>query len=95
MSYQKIVKMIPIEKRVVISDKLLNYVLKSKKENNLPSSMAKCFLGQWQKSTFNDEIGLSVLLEAAAVLEPEKTTELLEKECHLADVAKTLKELAD
>jgi hypothetical protein len=92
VSYQKIVKMIPVEKRGVISDKLLNYVLKSKKEGKLPSSMAKCFLSQWQTSTFDDEIGLGVLLETAAVLELEKTTEFLEQECQLMDVAKALKE---
>ena len=92
MSYQKIVRMIPVEKRGVISDKLLNYVLKSKKEKKLPSSLAKCFLSQWQTSTFNDEIGLAVLLETAAVLELEKTTEFLEQECQLAEVAKAIKE---
>jgi len=92
VAYQKIVKMIPIEKRGMISEKLLNYVLKSKKENELPSSMAKCFLSQWQTSTFDDETGLAVLLETAAHLELEKTTEFLEQECQLAEVAKALKE---
>jgi hypothetical protein len=91
MSYQKIVKMIPVEKRGEISDKLLNYVLKSKKESKLPSSMAKCFLSQWQTSTFDDEAGLEVLLEIATILELEKTTEFLEQECQLAEVAKYLK----
>ena len=91
MSYQKIVKMIPVEKRGVISEKLLNYVLKSKKESKLPSSMAKCFLSQWETSTFEDEVSLGVLLETAAILEFEKTTEFLEQECQLAEVAKALK----
>ncbi len=92
--YPKIVKMIPVEKRGTISEKLLNYVLKSKKENKLPSSMAKCFLSRWQTGTFDDEVGLAVLLETAAVLELEKTTEFLEQECQLAEVAKALKEAA-
>jgi hypothetical protein len=91
MSYQKIVKMIPVEKRGEISDKLLNYVLKSKKESKLPSSMAKCFLSQWQTNTFDDEVGLEVLLEIASILELEKTAEFLEQECQLAEVAKSLK----
>jgi hypothetical protein len=91
VSYQKIVKMIPVEKRGIISEKLLNYVLKAKKESKLPSSMAKCFLSQWQTSTFDDEVGLGVLLEMAAVLELEKTTEFLERECQLVDVAEGLK----
>ena len=92
MVYKKIVKMIPVEKRGTLSDKLLNYLLKSKKEAKMPSSMAYCFLSQWQTGTFKDETGLAVLLEATALLEPEKTTEFLEKELQLVDVAKAIKE---
>ena len=92
MSYKKIVEMIPVEKREELSDKLLNYLLKSKKEKKMPSSLAKCFLSQWQTGSFDDEVGLAVLLEATALLEPEKTTEFLEQELQLAEVAKALKE---
>ena len=94
MSYKKIVKMIPVEKREKLSDKLLNYLLKSKKEKKMPSSLAKCFLSQWRTGTFDDEVGLAVLLEATALLEPEKTTEFLEQELQLAEVAKALREAA-
>ena len=94
MSYKKIVKMIPVEKREELSDKLLNYLLKSKKEKKMPSSLAKCFLSQWQTGSFDDEVGLAVLLEATVLLEPEKTTEFLEQELQLAEVAKALKEAA-
>ena len=94
MSYKKIVRMIPVEKREELSDKLLNYLLKSKKEKKMPSSLAKCFLSQWQTGSFDDEVGLAVLLEATALLEPEKTTEFLEQELQLAEVAKALKEAA-
>ena len=92
--YKNIVKMIPVEKRGALSDKLLNYLLKTKKENNLPSSMAKCFLSQWQSGTFDDEVGLAVLLEATAMVELEKTTNFLEQDLQLADVAKAVKEAA-
>ena len=94
MSYKKIVEMIPVEKREELSDKLLNYLLKSKKEKKMPSSLAKCFLSQWQTGSFDDEVGLAVLLEATALLEPEKTTEFLEQELQLAEVAKALREAA-
>jgi len=94
LTYKKIVKMIPVEKREELSDKLLNYLLKSKKEKKMPSSLAKCFLSQWQTGSFDDEVGLAVLLEATALLEPEKTTEFLEQELQLAEVAKALKEAA-
>ena len=92
--YKKIVEMIPVEKRGTLSDKLLNYLLKSKKEAKMPSSLAHCFLRQWQTGTFDDEVGLAVLLEATALLEPEKTIEFLEQELQLADVAKAVKETA-
>ena len=94
MNYKKIVEMIPVEKREALSDKLLNYLLKTKKENNMPSSMAKCFLSQWQTSGFDDEAGLAVLLEATATVELEKTTAFLEQDLQLADVAKAVKEAA-
>ena len=94
MVYKKIVKMIPVEKRGTLSDKLLNYLLKSKKEAKMPSNMAHCFLSQWQTGTFEDETGLAVLLEATALLEPEKTREFLEKELQLVDVAQAIKEAA-
>ena len=93
MSY-KIVKMIPVEKREELSDKLLNYLLKAKKENKMPSSLAKCFLSQWQTGDFNDAIGLAILLEATVTVEPEKTIDFVEQELQLPKVAKALKEAA-
>ncbi|MCJ7613616.1 hypothetical protein MUO71_02460 [Candidatus Bathyarchaeota archaeon] len=94
MVYKKIVKMIPVEKREALSDKLLNYLLKTKNEAKMPSSMAHCLLSQWQTGTLDDEVGLAVLLEATALVELEKTTEFLEQELQLANVAKAVKEAA-
>jgi hypothetical protein len=94
VSYKKIVKMIPVEKREELSDKLLNYLLKTKKEKDMPASMANCFLSQWQTGTFEDETGLAVLLEATATVELEKTTAFLEQDLQLADVAKAVREAA-
>jgi hypothetical protein len=91
LAYRKIVKLIPVEKRGIISEKLLNYVLKSKKENKLPNSMAKCFLAQWQAGSCDDETGLSVLLEMAAYLALDKAAVFLEQECQLAEAAKAFK----
>jgi hypothetical protein len=94
VSYKKIVELIPVEKREALSNKLLNYLLKTKKEKNMPTSMAKSFLSQWQTGGFDDEVGLAVLLEATATVEPEKTIKFVEQELQLADVAKALKEAA-
>ena len=90
--YKKIVKMIPVEKRGTLSDKLLNYLLKTKNEAKIPSSMANCLLSQWQTGTFEDENGLAVLLEATALVELKKTTVFLEQELQLVNVAKAIKE---
>jgi hypothetical protein len=94
VSYKKIVELIPVKKREALSNKLLNYLLKTKKEKNMSSSMAKCFLSQWQTGSLDDEMGLAVLLEATVTVEPEKTIEFVGQELQLADVAKALKEVA-
>jgi hypothetical protein len=92
--YKKIVKMIPVEKREKLSDKLLNYLLKTKNESKMPSTMAKCFLTQWQTGTFDDEVGLEVLLETAAMVERQKIADFLEEDLQLAEVAKAIKEVS-
>jgi len=92
MAYRKIVKTISVEKREKLSDKLLNFVLKSKKEGEMPSDLAKNLLSQWQLGSLTTEAGLAALLEAAVRLESEKTMEFLEQELQLMDVAKAIRE---
>ena len=92
MAYQKIVEKIPVEKRDKLSDKLLNFVLKSKKEGEMPSGLANTILSQWQLSSLTTKEGLAALLEAAVLLESEKTMEFLEQELQLADVVKAIRE---
>jgi len=91
MAYQKIVKKIPVEKREKLSDKLVDFLLKSKKEDKMPSDLANTILSQWQQGSLTTEAGLAALLEAAVLLEPEKTVEFLEQELQLMDIAKALK----
>lgn len=91
MAYQKIVKTIPAEKREKLSDKLVDLLLKSKKEDKMPSGLANTILNQWQLGSLTTEAGLAALLEAAVLLESEKTVEFLEQELQLVDVAKALK----
>ena len=92
MAYQKIVETIPVEKREKLSDKLVDFLLKSKKEDKMPSSLANAILSQWRLGSLTTEAGLATLLEAAVLLEPEKTMEFLEQELQLMDVAKAVKE---
>jgi len=93
MTYQKIVKTIPVGKREKLSDKLVDFLLKSKKEDKMPSELANTILSQWQLGPLTTEAGLAALLEAAVLLESEKTMEFLEQELQLADVAKAIKEV--
>lgn len=93
MAYQKIVKTIPVEKREKLSGKLVDFLLKSKKEDKMPSGLANNILNQWQEGSLTTEAGLAALLEAAVLLESEKTLEFLEQELQLVDVAKAVKEL--
>ena len=92
MAYQKIVKMIPVEKREKLSDKLVDFLLKSKKEDKMPSNLANTILDQWRQGSLTTEVGLAALLEGAVLLESEKTIEFLEQELQLVDVAKAVKE---
>ena len=91
MAYQKIVRTIPVEKREKLSDKLLNFVLKAKKEDKMPSDLANTMLSQWQLGPLTTDAGLAALLEAAVLLESEKTMELLEQELQMAEVAKAIR----
>ncbi|UCD26444.1 MAG: hypothetical protein JSW19_03065 [Candidatus Bathyarchaeota archaeon] len=93
MTYQKIAESIPLEKREKLSDKLLNFVLKSKKESKMPSSLATSILDQWRLGPLTTEKGLAVLLKAAVLLESEKTIAFLEQELQLVSVAKAIEEM--
>ena len=93
MTYQKIVKNIPVEKRETLSDKLIDFILKAKKEDKMPDSLAKTLLQQWQLGSLSTtEAGLATLLDAAILLESEKTMEFLEQELQLLDIVKAVKE---
>jgi len=92
MAYQKIVKNIPAEKREKLSDKLIDLLLRTKNEDKMPGSLANTLLHQWQLGPFTTEAGLATLLEAAVLLESEKTMEFLEQELQLLDIAKAIKE---
>jgi len=91
MAYQKIVKNIPAEKREKLSDKLIDLILRTKNEDKMPGSLANTLLNQWQLGPLTTEAGLSTLLEAAVLLESEKTMEFLEQELKLLDIVKAIK----
>jgi hypothetical protein len=94
MTYRKIVGSIPEEKREKISVKLVDIILKSKNDDKMPGSLAKEILHCWHQGSFLRENSLAPLFEAAVLLEPDKTIDLLEQELQLVDLAKAVKQTA-
>ena len=91
MDYRRIVKTVPTTKRKELSTKLMDLILKSKSTDKMPSSLARVLLHQWQQGPLTNERGLTTLLEAAVILESEKTLKALEEKLQLLDVAKAIR----
>lgn len=94
MAYHKTVGTIPIEKRGKLSTKLIDLILKSKNNDKMPSRLAKNILHHWREAPLLSEEGLAALLEAAVLLESEKTMNFLEQELQLVDLAKAVKRIS-
>jgi len=75
LDYRKLVETIPIAKREPLSNKLIDFVLSSKNDEKMPSQLANAILHHWQSDILMSESGLTALLEAAVLLEPDKTVE--------------------
>ena len=91
MAYHKVVETIPLEKREELSNKLINNLLISKNENKMPVGLANTILYHWQRGLLAGDVGLAAILEAAVLLEPDKTMEILEGELQLVDTVKKVK----
>lgn len=90
MDYVKLVEMIPTQTRQTVADKLVDFVLTSKNDEKMPPHLASNIIHHWQKDLLSGEAGLAALLEAAALLEPEKTVGAL-NELQLTNVAGQIK----
>lgn len=75
MDYRKLIETVQVAKRETLSKKLVDLILLSKNDEKMPSPLANTILYHWQNGTLISESGLTALLEAAALLEPEKTAE--------------------
>ena len=91
MDYRRIVEMVPTGKREKLSTKLMDLILKSKSADKMPSGLARVLLHQWQQGPLTNERGLTTLLEAAVILESEKTMNILEEKLQLPDIAEAIK----
>lgn len=90
MEYSKLIGLIPIEKREMLSNKLVDFILTSKNDERMPSKLANALLHFWQQDLLKTENGLAALLEAALLLEPEKTVNIF-NELQMTDIAEQIK----
>jgi len=79
LAMEKIVKRIPTSLWSVASEKLVDLVLNSANGERMPSDLAKTILFYWQRDQLATEIGLQRLMEAAMILEPEKTIGVIDE----------------
>jgi len=90
MEYNRLVEAIAVEKWRAVSDKLVDIILTSKNDEKMPSQLANTILSHWQRDVLSTQAGLTALLEAAVVLEPEKTVTAL-NELQLTSIAEQIK----
>jgi hypothetical protein len=90
MNYLDLVELIPREKRKDAADKLVNIILSSKNNDKMPGDLANTILYRWQQNLLTSEAGLSALLNAAVLLEQEKTLIVL-GELQLSEIADNIK----
>jgi len=93
MDYRKLVETIPVVKREPLLNKLIDLILTSKNDEKMPTHLANIILYNWQRDVLVSESGLAALLEAAVILEPEKTVETF-AQLELTDFAEHIKEAA-
>ncbi len=90
MALEKIARDIPASLRGEASEKLVDVVLNSANASKMPSGLAKTILYYWQRDQLATEVGLQRLLDAAMMLEPEKTVNILE-DLGLPEIVSVLK----
>jgi len=93
MDYRKLIETIPVAKQEPLSNKLIDILLSSKNDEKMPSPLANTILHHWQNDILIGMSGLTALLEAAVLLEPDKTVAAF-TELELGSFAEQLKEAA-
>lgn len=85
------IEAVAIDKRELLSEKLADLILSTKNDGKMPVELANSILHYWQRNLLLAEQGLTTLVEAAALLEPEKTTTIL-TELNLPEIAERVKQ---
>ncbi len=73
MDYPKIVEMIPSEKWGPLSEQLIGVILGSKNDEKMPTALANAMLLNMKEHKTGTKDGLTLLMEAAVLLDCEKT----------------------
>ena len=85
------IETVPSDKRGLLSEKLADVIFSTKNDDKMPTELANTILYYWQRNLLLVEQGLTALLEASAMLEPEKTTTIL-TELNLTEIAERVKQ---
>jgi hypothetical protein len=93
MEFVNVAKSIPRSIRDVLVEKLTDLILNSKNADNMPSGLAKIILYYWQRDLLTSDVGIEKLLEAAVLMEPATTHEVISEELGLHETAIMLKEI--
>lgn len=91
MDYSKLAGMIPVEKREMLSERLADFILTSKNDERMPVQLASTILHYWNHDLLKSQAGLTALLEAALLLEPDKTINAF-GELQMTNVVEQIKE---
>ena len=92
MDYPKLVATIPSAKYPELVDSLIDAILTTKNDDKMLPNLASTILHEWQLDTLETEEGLTALLEASFLLEPEKTLAAVEA-LQLVDVAEAIRQV--
>ena len=75
--FEVIADAISSEEKKILADKLLGFLLETKSKMELPVNLAKVILRLEAREDLHIRFGIIKLLEAAMLLEPEKTVDLV------------------
>ena len=73
MDYLELAEMIPSEKWGIVSDQLTGFILTSKNDEKMPNDLANSILLNMKNKVSSSKMGVALLLEAALLLEQEKS----------------------
>jgi hypothetical protein len=90
MDYSKLAELVPHEKWDAVSDRLTSFILSSKNDEKMPNDLANLILLNMKNQASNSKAGLTALLEAALLLEEEKSIEFF-AEMQLTRIVEHLK----